>query len=158
MLSAAVDNKTGVMILMWRCILGVCDPRVLIAVGPKVAEEPVDCRGALVASPGQGEDVLRRRLDGYDGNPGGAYRAGGGFGHHGDGGAIPDGAPVGVQRNRRGGGRFQDGRVEPAELAAHELETFEGAWSERARVHQERLTAQLAQRHDLPKCELAPWT
>jgi hypothetical protein len=115
----------------------------------------VGCGRLLVAPPGQGEDILRRRLDGHDGDPVGVQRAGGGFGHHHDGGAVEDGPPVGVQGYRRGGGRFQDVGLEPAEFTAHELEALEGGGGERARVHQERLVAELAEGHRRPGGEVA---
>jgi hypothetical protein len=118
---------------------------VLVAVGPQVSQESVGRGRPLVAPPGQGQDELRRRLDGHDDDPLGPQRASGGFGHHRDGGALLDGPPVAAEGYRRGDGGFQDLGLEPPELAAHELEAFKGPRGERAGVDQERLVAELAE-------------
>jgi len=128
---------------------------VLVAVAPQVSQEPVGCGRPLVAPPGQGEDKLRRRLDGHDDDPLGPQRAGGGFGHHRDGGAILDGPPVGAEGDRRGDGGFQHLGLEPSELAAHELEALEGPRGERARVHQKRLVPELAEGYHRPPRHVA---
>ena len=118
-------NKARVTVVSRRCHLGVDDPRVLVSVAPQVAPGTGGLRPPARALTGQGKDILRRRMDGHDGEPVGTKRAGGGLGHHRDGGAVPgavpDGPPAGVKGHGRGGG-FQDLGVEPAERAAHELQ------------------------------------
>ena len=133
---------------------GVGDPRVLVAVAPQVLQEPMGGGRVLIVPPGQGKHILWRWLDGHDSDPVGTHGVGGGFSHHRDGGAIPDGPPVGAERHGRGDRGFYDFGLEPAELAAHELEAFEGAGGERARVHQEGFGAEFAEGHHLPAGEL----
>jgi hypothetical protein len=49
---------------------------VLVAVRPQVPEEPFGRGVVLVAPPGQGEDMLRRWFDGYDGDADGGHGPG----------------------------------------------------------------------------------
>ena len=123
-------RMSGRMAWTRRQKLGLRYPSMLIAVGANVAEESVRGGRAQTASPGHGEDVLQRGRR-YDLDPGGANCVVGGFWHHRDGGAILDRALVQVGCRRRGDRGFQHCRVESAELAAHELEPFEGAWRDR---------------------------
>ena len=70
----------------WAVIVGqrrhivVGDPRVLIAVAPQVRQEAEGRGRVLVAPPGQGQHVLRRRLERHHDHPVGAYGTGGGLG------------------------------------------------------------------------------
>jgi len=110
----------------------------------------------IPAPPGDRDREARRRLDRDHHDVLWADLARGLLRHHGDGGSLPDGMPVGAESGCGHRLRFQHLGVEAAKLGAHQLQSLERAGGKFPRVHQERFRTELAQRDTGAACQRVP--